>query len=360
MIAISEDDMEGMKNNIEKALEGIGLADFQIRHLMDVIEGFVKVNACTAGDMSRPVSFEVCPKCGVPHPVINKAGFSNSGKQMYRCKFCGKRFVWDHGQITYYSHQDPSLWKQLIADTLSGVPIRESAEFYKRNPSTIFHMRHRLLAFLDDAFDYEQLSRSNELDETFVLASHKGWHDEDLPVRKHRGKASCRGLSNEQVCICGAVDVDGKAAFLRAYNAGTLSAEDAMNLAPHLQSGCHMITDGNTSYNRLAGVLSAKRSIVGDCTDHYAPENLNSINSLHSKFKQCYREYRGVASKYINRYASCISLAWNLRNQTDDAKLAVDAWRFIGSRRLVGVKISTLQEYRKFAPADLRYPQDPA
>ena len=38
--------------------------------------------------------FEYCPKCGCYHPRLIKSGFANSGKQMLRCKECGKRFVY--------------------------------------------------------------------------------------------------------------------------------------------------------------------------------------------------------------------------------------------------------------------------
>ena len=52
--------------------------------------------------------FEYCPKCGCYHPRLVKSGFANSGKQMLRCKECGKRFVIDRCQLTFYSHQDQS------------------------------------------------------------------------------------------------------------------------------------------------------------------------------------------------------------------------------------------------------------
>lgn len=48
--------------------------------------------------------FEYCPKRGCYHPHLVKSGFANSGKQMLRCKECGKRFVIDHDQLTFYSH----------------------------------------------------------------------------------------------------------------------------------------------------------------------------------------------------------------------------------------------------------------
>ena len=48
--------------------------------------------------------FEYCPKCGCYHPRLVKSGFANSGKQMLRCKECGKRFVVDRGQLTFYGY----------------------------------------------------------------------------------------------------------------------------------------------------------------------------------------------------------------------------------------------------------------
>ncbi len=52
--------------------------------------------------------FEYWPKRGYYHPrlvkSLVKSGFTNSGKQMLRCKECGKRFVIDHDQLTFYSH----------------------------------------------------------------------------------------------------------------------------------------------------------------------------------------------------------------------------------------------------------------
>ena len=46
---------------------------------------------------------------------------------MLRCKECGKRFVVDHGQRTFYFHQDQSQWNELIMDTLNGAFLKETA-----------------------------------------------------------------------------------------------------------------------------------------------------------------------------------------------------------------------------------------
>ena len=92
--------------------------------------------------------FEYCPKCGCYHPRLIKSGFANSGKQMLRCKECGKRFVIDRGQLTFYSHQDQSKWNELILDTLNGVSLKETAAKINVNERNVFNMRHKLLVSL--------------------------------------------------------------------------------------------------------------------------------------------------------------------------------------------------------------------
>ena len=92
--------------------------------------------------------FEYCPKGGCYHPHLIKSGFTNSGKQMLRCKSCGKRFVVDRGQLTFYSHQDQSKWNELILDTLNGVSLKETAAKINVNERNVFNMRHKLLVSL--------------------------------------------------------------------------------------------------------------------------------------------------------------------------------------------------------------------
>ena len=70
--------------------------------------------------------FKYCSKCGCYHPCLIKNGFGNFGKQMFCCKKCGKHFVVDRGQLTFYSHQDQSKWNELILDTLNGISLKET------------------------------------------------------------------------------------------------------------------------------------------------------------------------------------------------------------------------------------------
>ena len=66
------------------------LIKFQKRQVVSLVEKFNEDNKETIAD-----SFHVCPKCGKDHPKITKAGKTKSGKQMYLCHECGRRFVED-------------------------------------------------------------------------------------------------------------------------------------------------------------------------------------------------------------------------------------------------------------------------
>lgn len=69
--------------------------------------------------------------------------------------------------------------------------------------------------------------------------------------------------------------------------------------------------DGLRSYHALPGIADCT---VKDCTDPDGADscfyNLNTVNGFHSYIKQRYVFYRGVASKYINRYNALFSTAY--------------------------------------------------
>lgn len=105
------------------------------------------------------------------------------------------------------------------------------------------------------------LSGVVEFDETFVLDCYKGApvpESAGRKARKHGAKASKRGISNEYVAICTGIQRDGSAF------------------------------------------------------------NLNTVNGLHSFIKDTYNHYRGVSTKYINRYNALFSVAFRCAGSLKD------------------------------------------
>nr|WP_300858621.1 hypothetical protein [uncultured Acetatifactor sp.] len=79
----------------------------------------------------------------------------------------------------------------------------------------------------------------------------------------------------------------------------------------HIADGTLALCDGLRSYHALPGIADC---IVKDCNAPSAEDtcfyNLNTVNGFHSFIKQRYVSYRGVASKYINRYNALFSSAY--------------------------------------------------
>ena len=87
----------------------VALQSFQIEKIDCEITDYLDIN-----NKMNTYYFEYCPKCGCYHTRLVKSGIANSGKQMLHCKECGKRFVVDCVQLTFYFHQDQSKWNKLI------------------------------------------------------------------------------------------------------------------------------------------------------------------------------------------------------------------------------------------------------
>lgn len=132
------------------------------------------IDLTNAKKESRNYCIKVCPKCGAVNPGFTKGGNANSGKPMLKCSCCHKRFTYDNGQLTHYSHQDESKWDQLIVDTFSQVPVEKSAANMNISTYTVWRMRMKLLHMLEKMIADTVVSGEIELDEKYVLNSHKG------------------------------------------------------------------------------------------------------------------------------------------------------------------------------------------
>ena len=182
--------------------------------------------------------------------------------------------------------------------------MADTAKQLDINEHTVFNMRHKIMlamARLEET-DPTILREISELDETYVLESQKGtkMEDGDRSARKRGGKATKRGLSNEQVCIFAGVQREG-AAYMKCVNHGKPSkSEIAEAFEGHTADDTMYMTDGLTGYSALEQMASCK--VVNAKKVDSSFYHINHVNNLHSQFKATYEAYRGVATKYINRY----------------------------------------------------------
>ncbi len=202
------------------------------------------------------------------------------------------------------------MWKQVIRDTVDGVPIDRTAGNLELHHETVFNMRHKILYCLEqeEIRNPTRLVGVCEADETYLLDSYKGKKlapDIGRKPRKHGAVATKPGLSKEYVCVCAGVERDGRAISL-AVNRSTASKEDIDQVfGDRVSNKTVVLSDGAKGYGILekdgkCTVLNAKAS-----DDSFF--NINTVNGYHSFIKDRNRNAHGVATKYLNRYNALFS-----------------------------------------------------
>lgn len=273
------------------------LSKQQVERLTEIALEYLDLN--TELEDTTPKS---CPCCGDANAHFIKRGHSGR-KQRYQCKSCEKRFTFDAGKLTAYSHQTEEAWTTFIRDTLSLKSLDDCAANISVSHPTSFYMRHKLLSFLEEAFKRgELLEGVIEADEAYVQESQKGILVTTRKPRKHGETATKRGLSNEHFCVCVAADRNSHI-VLRCVNRGNPSAEDIEEaLSARINESGIILCDGKRAYNKLIHAKKCEQVVLKSHQDYNKAYHLNTVNGLHSRLKDMLYRYRGVSSKYLNRY----------------------------------------------------------
>ncbi|TDW06788.1 ISXO2 transposase-like protein [Breznakia blatticola] len=275
------------------------LTPFQKRMLETKLIDLLKLN-----EIDKNAKPDVCPCCGKESNMIKK-GFCR-GKQRYQCKDCKKIFSYNSGLITMYSRLERSMFQQIVFDTISCVPIKETAAKLDLSIQCVFENRHKVLCALEQLLivDDEKLSGTIEIDETYELESQKGSRNIKRKARKRGEPSNFRGLSHEQVCIVTTTDRNGHEIFKAVGYGKPTSISILDNFERMLVKKSVIYSDGAFCYNQLA--KNEKCELVPLKTHHSynQVEHINTVNSIHGMIKTQLANYRGVATKYMNRYLS--------------------------------------------------------
>ena len=155
-----------------------------------------------------------------------------------------------------------------------------------------------------------------EADETYILKKQKGVKCESRKPRKHGEVATKRGLSKEQYCVCVASDRSDNL-VATCVNRAKPSGDDLVNaLSSHIIPQSVLLCDGATAYNQLAELLECKKIELVGHESYNRVYHLNTVNSLHSRIKEILRQFRGVASKYLNRYLALFTIIASFAKST--------------------------------------------
>jgi transposase-like protein len=249
--------------------------------------------------VSKANELVMCISCGSKKVVKNG---KSSGKQAFVCKDCGKAFLENSTSSISNSHSSPALWRTVIKDTLLGVSLAKTAKDLDISEQTAFNMRHKILYAIEQAAADTpiHLEGACQVDETYILECEKGKEFLDPYTRppRNNGKASKQGLSQEHICLCTAATSEGKL-IAKAVNRSTPSKEEVEEVfGRRIEDDTILLVDGNKSYNTLKDRIPVIQVKKGENT---------KTDRFHSFIKGRIADYRGVSTKFLNRYAAMFS-----------------------------------------------------
>ena len=233
------------------------------------------------------------------------------GLRRYQCKECRKTFNAATGTPLSGLHRKDK-WLAFGACLANGLTVRASAERCGLAVNTALCWRHRFLTAKD--LKARKLTGIVEADETYVLESRKGARNLERKTRRKGGKASKRGLSDEQVPVLVAADRSGAtvSAVLPAVNADPLREV----IAPVVDEDIVLVTDGHRADPQCAAAIGAHHEALNLSRRERVRGafHIQTVNNRHRRLQDFLRRYRGVATRYLDN-----DLRWFQRLELENA-----------------------------------------
>ena len=261
----------------------------------------------TVGLAEIEARFSVAPRCPHCHSDrIGKWGFA-SGLSRYRCKPCKITFNALTG-TPLAQLRKRELWDGQAQALADGISLRKVSARLDITLETAFRWRHRFLKAPKMAKP-KVLNGTVEADETYFLRSAKGSRQLKRPARTRGGKATKRGLSDEQVPVLIARD------SAKATTDHILEDRSESSIAAALGSvvakSAILVSDGAQAYRAFANRANiahvALNLSAGERT--YGVYHIQNVNNYDSRLKTWMRRFNGVATKYLDSY-----LGWHRMN----------------------------------------------
>jgi transposase-like protein len=240
-----------------------------------------------------------CPGCGAHR--FHKHGRAN-GLQRYRCRGCGRTCNGLTGTpLARLRHK--GRWLDYLGGMLASHSIRRAAAELGVAGATSFRWRHRFLA-LSKNDRPRRLAGIAEADEMYMLESHKGSRALERAPRKRGGKATKRGISNEQMCILVVRDRSGRTLDWVPGKGPVTPKQLHDHLTGRLEPDVLLVTDGHGAYRAFAHEAGITHEAVNlkAGTRVRGAIHVQNVNAYHSRLRGWLLPFRGVASRYLGNY----------------------------------------------------------
>ena len=259
-----------------------------------------------------------CPHCKGRNI---RANGKYKGVQRYYCKPCNKYFRETTGKVSF-GLKKGKLLKVYLYHMLMGLSIKKCAEQVGICIQTSFDWRHKILSAFDQAVP-EGFQGIVESDDIFFLESNKGSRKLSRKPRKRGGKASKRGISDQQIAVVVTCDrVDNKE--LRVATKGRISKKDLQGVFKgKLDEAETLCTDTHRSYTAFAKSIDldhrkfnvSKGQRVKDKIYH-----VQNVNNTAMRLREWMQPFNGVATKYLQNYMNWFMILERIKNNRERLK----------------------------------------
>lgn len=242
---------------------------------------------------------KACPHC---HSVLLYRFGVVSGLQRYRCRDCKRTF--NTLTKTPLAHlRNKGQWLTYLEAMTQSRTVRQSAVEAKVHRNTSFRWRHRFLTWISQDRP-TMLQGITEVDETHLLESDKGQKKLDRKPRKRGGKASKRGISNEQICVLVARDRSGQTVDFVIGTGALEKPKLTAVLKPLLDNDVLLVSDANPTYSAFCHAEGISHEVVNLSKGQRVNGafHIQNVNAYHSRFKQWLERFHGVATHYLANY----------------------------------------------------------
>lgn len=290
------------------------LTPHQRQILMDRLQPAAQASASHQLVETRMTEKPVCPHCA--HDQVSRWGFAN-GLQRYRCNACRATFnALTDTPLAGLRHK--AKWMDYAKQLVEGTSVRKSAAAVGIHPNTAFRWRHRFLS-LPNGQQAIRLAGIAEADETYFLASQKGRRQGlSRAPRKRGGKASKRGLSDEQTAVLICRDRTGNTADFILEKAD--KAHIGAVLKPLLAADVILCSDGEKALAAVAkemGITHRPVNLAAGQRVVAGVYHVQNVNAYDSRLKQWMRRFHGVATRYLGNY-----LGWRRMIERHDREIS--------------------------------------
>jgi transposase-like protein len=262
-----------------------------------------------------------CPHCHTDNSV--KRGFANN-LQRYQCKACRRTFNALTGTpLSRLRFKEQ--WLGYASELIEGLSLRKIAKICPISKNTAFLWRHRFLQIpsLNQAPQFEGIT---EADETYFLESFKGQRILNRPSRKRGGKASKRGLSDEQVPVLVARDRSGataNAVFDSPSNKNYIQQALSQRIGDSI-----LCTDSSKAFKAFAKEAKICHKMVNTKAGIRVIEkvfHIQNVNSYCSNLKRWITRFKGVATRHLDKYLGWFRLLDRVGEQLNPHRCLVEA-----------------------------------